>query len=517
MQKTILSIDCGTQSLRAIIFSLHGDILDKEQVFYEPYLSEQHGWAEQDPELYWQSLCKACLAIKARNPELFKTVAGVGVTTLRNSVVNVDKDGNPLRRVITWLDRRKAAEVYKPGLPMNLVLRTIGMYGAIRRMQKEGKCNWIRQNQPEIWDHTFKYLLVSGFLNYRLTGEFSDSIASQIGNIPFDYKKLAWGNQKDLMNFTSRIYPVEPDKLPVLVQPGEILGRICETASRQTGISKGLPVVACGSDKGCETLGAGIVTSSMAGLSFGTSATVQTTTKNYLEPIRFMPSYPSVIKDHFNPEIEIFRGYWMITWFKNEFAHKETLEATEKGIAPELVLNRLLALAPPGAMGLVVQPYWSPGLSDPVAKGAMIGFSEVHKKEHVYRAIIEGLAFGLLEGIHKIEKCGKFKFERLAVSGGASQSDEICQISADVFNLPVIRGKTFESSGLGAAILTATGTGCYDSVQEAVARMVEHRFTFEPNLWNKEIYQTMYDKVYRKMYNALQPFYKQIQDITGIT
>jgi sugar (pentulose or hexulose) kinase len=340
-------------------------------------------------------------------------------------------------------------------------------------------------------------------------------VASQIGHIPFDYKKLKWGSTNDLMNFSSKIYPVEAEKLPELVEPGKVLGAISEFAASQTGLKSGIPVIACGSDKGCETIGTGVLDSTMASLSFGTTATVQTTTSNYIEPIAFMPSYPAVIKGMFNPEVEIFRGYWMISWFKNEFAHKEVEEAKRKGLEPEQVLDGLLARAPAGSMGLVVQPYWSPGISEPLAKGAMIGFGDVHKKEHIYRAVIEGLAFGLLDGMHKIEKRGKIKFQKLAVSGGASQSDEICQISADVFNLPIVRGTTHESSGLGAAIITAYGTGCYGSIKEAIAKMVDYQFTFEPNPKKAELYKRIFKEVYQKMYKALKPLYKEIQDITG--
>ncbi|NQU84165.1 MAG: carbohydrate kinase, partial [Mariniphaga sp.] len=349
MQKTILSIDCGTQSLRAILFSLQGDILDKEQISYKPYFSEQPGWAEQDPEVYWDSLCNACLAIKSRNSNLFKSIAGVGVTTLRDSMVNVDKDGKTLRPTMVWLDQRKAKLVYKPGFPLNLALKVVGMDEALQRLQKEGKSNWIQQNQHEIWEQTHKYLQVSGFLNFRLTGEFSDSIASQIGHIPFDYKNLKWGNPKVLMDFGAKIYPIETEKLPELINPGEELGKITKIASEQTGIKDGVPVIACGSDKGCETIGTGVVNSSMASLSFGTTATVQTTVKKYMEPIPFMPSYPAVAINQFNPEVEIFRGYWMITWFKNEFAYKEVEEAAKKGISAEQVLNGLLTQSPSGA------------------------------------------------------------------------------------------------------------------------------------------------------------------------
>jgi sugar (pentulose or hexulose) kinase len=259
----------------------------------------------------------------------------------------------------------------------------------------------------------------------------------------------------------------------------------------------------------------GVLAPHTASLSFGTTATIQITSKKYLEPIHFMPSYPAVVRGYFNPEVEIFRGFWMITWFKNEFAQKEIAHAKEKGIAVELVLNELLKQSPPGCMGLMVQPFWSPGLSEPAAKGAMIGFGDVHKKQHVYRAVIEGLIYGLLDGKVKIEKVSGTKIRKLTVSGGASQSDEICQIAADIFNLPIVRGKTSETSGLGAAILTAFGTGNYSSLDEAITQMVDYKDEFLPNKLHTELYHRLYKKVYRKMYKRLEPFYHQIRKITG--
>jgi sugar (pentulose or hexulose) kinase len=513
--KTILSIDCGTQSLRAIIFSLKGELLAMQRVTFEPYVSLNPGWAEQDPEVYWEALKKACQVLKMENSEYFSRIAGVGVTTMRDSLVNVDKNGNTLRPLMVWLDQRKAIPVYKPGIGMKLLIWFIGMRDSIKKAQRDGKCNWIRQNQPEIWERTHKFLQVSGFLNYRLTGEFKDSVASQIGHVPFDYKQLKWGNPKKLLTFSAKLYPVEKDKLPELVKPGEILGQITKSASAETGLPENLPVVACGSDKGCETIGMGILTSDKASLSFGTTATIQVTSKKYLEPIKFMPSYPAVFSGHFNPEVEIFRGFWMISWFKNEFACKEIQEAEERGITAEEVLNEMLCQSPPGSMGLMVQPYWSPGLSQPAAKGAMIGFGDVHKKPHIYRAVIEGLVYALREGKERIEKVSKTKIHQLAVSGGASQSDEICQIAADIFNLPVVRGYTPETSGLGAAILTACGNGHFKSVEEAVNEMVNFRDEFLPNKSHTEMYDKLYKKVYKRMYKKLEPFYHEIREITG--
>lgn len=510
----ILSIDCGTQSIRAILFSLKGDVIDKEQIFYDAYYSPKAGWAEQKVEVYWDGLCKATNILQKRSPEHFKNIKGVGVTTLRSTMVNVDKEGNTLRPSILWLDQRVANNVYKPNPGLQLVFKALGVSATLKKMERKGHGNWIRQNEAEIWKKTHKYVQVSSYLNYKLSGAFTDSVASQIGHIPFNYKQQRWANSKDLLEFSFKLYPVEAEKLPELTKPGQKTGVISKEAAKSTAIPTGTPIIACGSDKGCETLGMGVTDTKMASLSFGTTATVQTTTKKYFEPIPFFPAYPSVIPGRWNPEIEIYRGFWMIKWFKNEFALKEVQQAAEMKVEVEEILNELLHKSPPGAMGLIVQPYWSPGLGEKNAKGAMIGFGDVHKKEHVYRAVIEGLAYGLLDGMHRLEKRGKIKFKKIAVSGGASQSDEICQITADVFNMPLLRGKTHETSGLGAAIITAYGIGAYVSLDEATQNMVNYADTFKPNPENTKIYKALYEDVYLKMFKKLEPLYQRIREIT---
>jgi len=511
-EKTILTLDCGTQSLRALLFGPNGDLLETSRVPYDPYFSEKPGWAEQDPEIFWRSACEACKHLRDSRPDLFGKIAGIGVTTQRNSMVNVDDNGKPLRPAIIWLDQRKARQVYAPRGLMKLIYRSVGMEEVIRKVQTDGKCNWLRQFQLDVWEKTHKYLQVSGFINYRLTGQFRDSVASQIGHIPMHYKKLRWCSKREL---NARLFPIEPSKLPELVPPGDVIGTVTKKASQETGIAQGTPVIACGSDKGCETIGMGVVRENAASLSFGTTATVQTTTKRYFEPLRFMPAYPAPIPGHYNPEVEIFRGYWMIAWFKNEFCYREVLEAGELGIEPEEVLNDLLVQVPAGSMGLMVQPYWGPGLKNPSAKGAIIGFGDVHTKAHVYRAVIEGLGYALLDGLHNMERAGGFLAERVAVSGGASQSAEICQITADIFDLPLLRGKTHETSGLGAAIVTCVGLGIHPTFEAAIDRMVKYDSAFEPNPKNVALYRQLYEKVYRKMYAALRPLYRQTRDITG--
>jgi len=163
----LLSIDCGTQSLRALLFDLKGELIEKVQIFYEPYTSPKPGYAEQNPEIYWKSLCAATNKLKSLQPKAFEQIAGMSVTTLRATMVNVDKNGEVLRPSILWLDQRRADIFYKPNIFVDLIRRIAGVKGIVDKLQKEGKANWIRKNQPEIWEKTYKYLQISGYLNYR--------------------------------------------------------------------------------------------------------------------------------------------------------------------------------------------------------------------------------------------------------------------------------------------------------------------------------------------------------------
>lgn len=512
MNELALSIDCGTQSLRALLFDSKGKLLDVERKYYTPYYSLKPGWAEQDPDLYWRTLVETVRKVVERNQNKVSKIIGMTVTTQRATLVLVSKDGFPLRAAIVWLDQRKARFDAKIPLYMKIAHKLIGMDEAVKIAQMDGKINWVRQNEPEIWKRTNKVILLSGYLNYRLTGKFVDSVASQIGHIPFDYKRRKWATKNDVKYY---IFPVEREKLPDLVEPSETIGFLSKNVAELLNLPSGLPVIASGSDKGCETLGLGVLSEDKASLSFGTTATVQVTNRRYFEPIKYMPAYPALIPGYYNPEVEIFRGFWMITWFKEEFGAKEVEEALKKGMPPEELFNGFLKEIPPGSLGLIVQPYWTPGLKMPEAKGAMIGFGSVHKKPHMYKAIIEGLGFALLEGLKRIEKRGKIKVKEIMIAGGASQSNEICQIITDIFNLPSYRGETHETAGLGSTIPIFVGLGVYKSFEEAIKNMVRYKDKFEPNPENSKLYKKLFEEVYTRMYKRLKPLYKKIRDITN--
>ncbi|MBU5484695.1 FGGY-family carbohydrate kinase [Clostridium sp. MSJ-11] len=513
MEPLILSIDCGTQSVRALLFDRYGELKGKKKVEFEPYISKNPGWAEQDPNVYYNAICSATKALKEEVEELWQQVIGVSITTQRDTCVNVDINGEPLRYCILWLDQRDALCTEKFSMGKRLAFRTVGMNEAVDITMRKSKSHWIKQNQPEIWQNTYKYLMLSGYLNYKLTGKFIDSIGNQVGHIPFDYKKKQWPQSDN--SYKWHLFGVEREKLPQLIEVGDIIGKITEKASKDTGIIEGTAVIASASDKACETLGNGCMSSDCASISFGTTATVQTTSKEYFEPIPFMPAYPAAMKGYYNPEVEIFRGYWMITWFKKEFAHREMIEAQERNIPPEEVLNEKLIKIPPGSQGLMLQPYWTPGLKMPEAKGAIIGFSDVHTRAHIYRAIIEGINYGLLDGIDKIESKSHKKINKVFLSGGGSQSDIICEITSDMLNRPIYKVQTYETSGLGASIIAFVALGVYESYSEAIENMVNYTKNYKPNSENVKIYSQLYNNVYQKIYPALKGLYKEIREITG--
>ena len=507
----MLTFDCGTQSIRALLFTAEGNIIDKEKIVFEPtYFSKKPGWAEQEPEFYFDKLCEASMKLKERNAEVWENIIAVTITTFRDSFVNLDKNGNVLRPVILWLDQRTARCEEPIPVTSAMCFTALGMNDVVNSSRKASRSNWIRENEPEIWEKTDKFLMLSGYLIYKLTGNFADSNASQAGHVPFDYKNKKWMGKS---NVKYCIFNIERSMLPDLVEPGDELGKITKEAAEKSGIKEGLPLIASGSDKSCETLGGGAIYKNMANLSYGSAASMQITTERYVEPQPFLPAYPAVFPEHYNPEIQVYRGYWMITWFLNEFAKEERMIASEKNVSPEEIVNKLLLETPPGCDGLILQPYWGPGLENPEAKGSVIGFSDVHTRSHFYRAIIEGVGYALLDGLESVSKRAKQNIDIITVSGGGSQSDVICGMTADIFGRSVRRVQTYETAGLGSSIAGFVGMKGFSNFDSAIKSMVRVRDTFEPRRENAEKYREIFDKIYKKIYPCLKGLYKEMRKI----
>jgi len=413
-----------------------------------------------------------------------------------------------------WLDQRKTYGLPPLGGIWGLLFKLARVSDTISYLQTEAEVNWIRTYQPDVWQKTHKYLLLSGYLTYLLTGEYVDSIGSQVAMIPFDYKGLRWAPRRD---WKWKVLPIARELLPELIPPGQPLGSITRKASEKTGIPEGLTLIAAAADKACEVIGSGSLEPSTGCLSYGTTATINVTSRKYVEAVPLLPAYPSAIPDYYALEVQIYRGFWMVSWFKKEFGHLEEQAASLQGVTPETLFDKLIDDIPPGSMGLVLQPYWTPGikLPGPEAKGAIIGFGDVHTRGHVYRAILEGLGYALREGKERIEKRTRIPITSLRVSGGGSQSRNAMQLTADIFGLPTARPHIYETSGLGAAIDTAVGLGLHSDFESAVKTMTHVGEVFEPNRENQQLYEQLYNDVYQKMYKQLKPLYERIRKITG--
>ena len=510
-EKYFLSIDNGTQSVRAIVFDGQGQLIAKSKIEIEPYFSDHKGWAEQHADYFWNSLCKACQELWPQLPIPKESIVAVSVTTQRATIVPMGINNQPLRPAISWLDQRKVDTKPKLRKLESVIMSLIRAKPLVDLMHAEAEANWIEQNEPDIWKQVHKFLLLSGYHNYKLTGQYNDAIASTVGFVPFEYKTQEWASKKD---WKWRAMPIRPEMLPEVFAAGSVLGKITEAAAEETGIPKGLPLIASGSDKACEVLGTGCIDNQTGSLSYGSLATLNVTSEKYLEAIPFYPAYPGVIPNTFNIEMMVQRGYWMVSWFKKEFGLHEEQLAASQGISPESLFDELLAKVPPGCDGLMLQPYWSPSNGDgPETRGSIIGFNEDHTRAHLYRAMIEGLTFALRDCKELIEKRSSKSISRLIVSGGGSQSDQVMQITADIFGMTVLRPHTFETSSLGAAIASSVGIGLYPDFSTAVDNMTHEGDKFDPIDANKDIYNDLYHKVFKKMYGQLQPSYKAIHSI----
>jgi len=512
----VLTIDLGTQSVRALLFDKHGTILHKAQHKYEkPYYSLNPGWAEQKPEVYWNGVCDVTNSLKTEAKELWNDIVAVTITTIRDTCLCVDKEGKPLRDVIVWLDKRQC-EMPKP-FPFiaDRIYRLIGMRDTAVLQRKISACNWIMINEPNIWHRTHKFIFISGFLTFQLTGRLADSVANMIGHIPFNSKSRKWMSKFDL---NRPIFDIENDKLTELLEPGKTIGFITDKAASETGIPKGLPLIATGSDIGCQTLGLSCLKPDSAAINFGTTATIQFTINKYMEPLPFIPAYPAVLEKHYNPEVQVYRGYWLISWFKKEFASKEVDRAAELNkvsdikITAEQILEKQLKRIPAGCDGLIFQPYFTPGVIMPKSKGSIIGFSDIHTRIHVYRAIIEGINFALMDGLYTMEKRGKLKFKKIFLAGGGSQSDTICQITANMFGLPAYRTNTHEATGLGSAMVAFVATGVHANIHEAAKMMVHIKDEFLPDPTEHKTYKLLFNEVFSKVFDKLVPLYKSYED-----
>ena len=380
----ILAIDFGTQSVRALAYDQGGSLPAKHQLPISNYQHPESGWTEHDVEGFWTLLSESCRGVVGGGLSVDPAeIAAVVVTTQRATVINLDELGQPLRPAIIWTDQRRAPPRGRLPWLWRMLFTLLRIRPIVENLEAETEANWLERHQP-VTGANRTLLLLSGYLNYRLTGVFKDSVGSQVGYVPFDFKKQDWCADSD---WKWHSMAIKRYMLPSLCAVGETLGAVTAEAAESTGLPMGIPVIAGAADKACEVLGVGALEAGVASVSCGTTATINTTRPKYVEVVPFMPAYPAALPKHFNTEIQVFRGFWMVSWFLEQFGEVERRQAGETGVAPETLLDALLAQTEPGANGLVLQPFWNPVLGEtgPEGAAALSGSGFSHSRPYVSR------------------------------------------------------------------------------------------------------------------------------------
>ncbi len=362
--KYIIGVDSGTQGAKVIICDLQGNIVSQGAAVHEPMFSLKPGWVEQHPEDNWLKFCQACQQAMANFPYAKEDIVAIGLTGQRGTGTLVDKNGEPLRPFILWLDVR---------------LAYVGKFYC--------------ENEPEIVEKAYKLTSVQGWLVHHLTGEFRDCVSFPPSGPSAVNTTLAWPEDAK----TYQEFGLPREMMLDVVPPGTVYGKLTKAAAEATGLPEGLPVVSGAGDKQCEVLGGGAIGRGQTYLTYGTLSSAITTVydKPIMSPVGAYMTMGAAVPGAWSPETNV-RGHWMVTWFKEEFGYQAVAEAQKRGCSPEQILNEEAEKVPPGAGGLVVFPYWDARPIVPEATGLMLGFySGYHKRPHVFRAILEGIAYGL--------------------------------------------------------------------------------------------------------------------------
>lgn len=507
-----MTFDVGSQSIRAILVDKHGNIAGSCKLKYNGagLPSPDSDTVEQDPDFYYDMICKASFMLREScSEEDFGRIAAVSVTCIRDTVLILDKDHKPLRNIIVWMDRRRAQGKPELSVFKKAILAVVGLTDTINMLYKDTFFNWIRENEPELWAKTDKFVMLPGYINYRMTGELKDAVANQVGHIPFDNKKRTWMKK----GFSRCVSDIPLENLIDLVETGETIGFINEETAERSAIPKGLPVIATGTDKACEALGLSVTTRDKAAVSLGTAASIQFVTPKYFEPSPFIPAFPSIIPGYFNGEDQIYRGYWIVTWFIENFCHEERLLAEKKHCSVEEILDTYLEEIPAGADGLIMTPNMTPGMVNPHARSIMIGLTDIHTKKHMYRAIIEGISFELYNSFKRMERRSGQRIKCIYAGGGGSMCDAALQILADIFGLPVKRTQTNETTAIGSSLAAFVGLGVFKDYDEAASSMIHDGKTFMPNEETRSMYMNLFNGVYKNLDKSNRRFLRRLSNM----
>ncbi len=469
-----IGVDSGSQSTKVSIINQRGEVVAVASQPLKPMIHRNAGWVEHPDDDLWDSLKSAVRKVMESFQGNPADIMGLGLCSIRCCRVFMKKDGSLAAPVMSWMDIR----AYIP-----------------------------YEDDPEI-AYTGS---TSGYLTYRLTGQFRDTIANQYQyQFPVDMNTWKW--TEDPKAFAD--FRIPKEKLMDMVLPGEILGRVSRAASEETGLPMGIPVVATANDKAVEALGSGLIEPDVVLLSLGTYITSMVFgEKNLPDTNSFFTNLSNIPYRYLYESTGIRGGMWHISWFKNIIGEELALKARAQGTSVEAFLEKEAVTVPAGSDGLLIVPDWLAPATQLHRKGVMIGFDQRHHRGHIYRAFMEAIAMTMKNHLDAMIKEIGAQPKKLIVCGGGSNSDLFMQIVADVYGMTASRNVINGAAGLGAAISVAVATQVYHSFEDAVRHMVHQKDEFTVIKENRDIYKRVNEGAYRELSALLEGTLKRIHSV----
>ena len=492
----VAALDLGTTGCRTFIFDLAGTIIASDYQEWQSFYPSP-SFVEQDADVWWDSIKKTIVrAIKKSGIDKTEIVS-LSVTNQRETIVPVDKEGNPLHNALVWQDRRtiEQVEYIKNRIGIDKIYKTTGL--TIDPYFSATKILWFKDKKPEIYQKTHKFLLVSDFIINKLTGKFCTDFSNASRTMLFDINKLKYSDE------IATELEIDLDKMPEVIESGIDIGEI---ATDETLFDKKILVVTGAGDQQSAALGVGVVSPGEVKCTTGTGSFILA----YLAEPNFDPKKRVLCSCHAVPgtwvqEASIFTSGATLRWFRDQVGKAECLEAERKGQDPYEIIISEAELSPIGSNGLILiphlvgagAPHWNP-----FAKGTLFGLSLGHERKDLYRAVLEGVAFEVRKNIEVFKEIG-IDPKELKLTGGGSRSDLWNQIYADVLDITCIRNVIEESTSLGAAILAASGAGIFADVAKAAENLCKVDKKWIPNEERHKFYEKISNFSY-EMYDFLK-------------
>jgi sugar (pentulose or hexulose) kinase len=488
----VVGLDCSTTSTKAIAFDKTGRLAAKASEAI-PLFSPQPGYYEQDPGDWWRSARRALRKITRQvDPE---RIVALAVSNQRETFVPLDRTGKQLRPAIVWLDERCKAEVES-------FSRRIGK-GRIHRITGKPpdyapvvyRLAWMKKNEPDLFNKIGMICDVHTYLVWKLAGSFKTSWASADPLGLFDLRTKRWSP------IILKALRLEENRLPEAYRPGTVLGTVSHDAAKWTGLSTNTLIVAGGGDGQAAGLGSNVLTSERAYLNLGTAVVAGVYGTHYKASKAFR-TMSSCSESGYYYECSLRAGTFAIDWLIRKVLKIDPSQQPD--ICKQL--EREAQQVPLGSGGLLHLPYLCGAMNpywDTNARGAFIGLSSSHERSHLYRAILEGIAFEQLLAINAVERAIGTRVKDFVTIGGGASNGLWCRILADVTGRRICIPENTEASALGAAIAASVGGGWYRTFREAAEQMTAIKTKIMPDRQNRKRYEQLFT-YYTRMYPALE-------------